>query len=48
VLLGLRGTERGRVEADCHADLVRVDFSGAHPVVLEVIVGGVTVSGSAA
>ena len=47
-LLGERGDERGRVDAGCHADLVRVDFSGARPAVLEVIVGGVTVSGSAA
>ena len=47
-LLGDRGVDRGRIEAGCHADLVRVDFSGARPAVLEVIVGGVTVSGSAA
>ena len=46
-LLGDRGAERGRVDAGCQADVVRVDFSGARPVVLEVIVGGVTVSGSA-
>ncbi|MEJ7799503.1 MAG: amidohydrolase family protein [Ilumatobacter sp.] len=46
-LLGARVADRGRIGVGCVADLVRVDFSGARPRVLEVIVGGVTVSGVA-
>jgi N-acetylglucosamine-6-phosphate deacetylase len=47
-LLAGRATDRGRIAAGCYADMVRVDFSGARPVVHEVIAGGVTVSGVAA
>jgi N-acetylglucosamine-6-phosphate deacetylase len=47
-MLGALGADRGRIDTGCYADLVRVDFSGLHPTVLEVIAGGVTVSGAAA
>lgn len=47
-LLGHRAAGRGRIDAGCGADLVRVDFSGDRPAVREVVVGGVTVSGAAA